>query len=169
MIVLADGAGGTSHGAAAAQAIIDAVIANPTAKDWAQVLLELDEPAKLGHGQATAVIATVTSAGIVGASVGDSGARLVRDGAIVDLTADQRRKPLVGDGCQPVGFSSGFEGTLVIASDGLLRYANAKDLVFVVERGEPPELAARRLVELVRLADGSLQDDVSVVVVRADR
>jgi len=168
VIVLADGAGGTSNGARAAQAIVDAVTANPLSLDWAGVLVDLDDPAKLGGGQATAVIATITSTGITGASVGDSGAWLVRAGAITNLTANQRRKPLVGDGCEPVSFSAGpLDGSLVIASDGLFRYAIARDIAFVVERGEPPEEVARRLVELVRLADGSLQDDVAVVVATA--
>jgi PPM family protein phosphatase len=169
VIVVADGAGGTGGGAKAAQAIVDAVVAHPTTTDWSAELVDLDDPVKLGGGQSTAVILTVTSGGIVGASVGDSGAWIVRDGAITDLTQHQLRKPLVGDGCSPIAFGAGsLEGTLVVASDGLLRYATWKDIAFVVGRGEPVDVVARRLVDLVRLPNGSLQDDVAVVVVTSE-
>jgi PPM family protein phosphatase len=168
VIAVADGAGGTGNGAVAAQAIIDVVAADPSVSDWAAALVDLDDPARLGGGQATAVIATVTTRGIVGASVGDSAAWIVRDGAVVDLTCHQERKPLVGDGCSPTAFGAELgDGTLVIATDGLVRYAIAKDIVFVVERGEPLEHVAHRLVDLVRLPSGGLQDDVAIVVCRA--
>jgi serine/threonine protein phosphatase PrpC len=91
VIALADGAGGTSHGANAAQRIVD-VIANerslPTMERCAQWIEELDSELA---GQATAVILAVGSH-ITGASVGDSGAWLIGDG-VIDLTHAQRRKP----------------------------------------------------------------------------
>lgn len=164
MIVVADGAGGTSHGAATAQAIVDRVVANPTTTDWSAALVDLDE-ALCGRGQSTAVILCVTPDGITGASAGDSGAWIVRGGAVHDLTHGQVRKPLLGDGCEPFAFGGPFDGTLIVATDGLFRYAKRQDIAFVVERGDPPDAIARRLVDLVRLADGSLQDDIAVVVV----
>lgn len=106
VVVLADGAGGTSRGASAAQAIADAVAAADT--DGCDLLGLLDgDPNRLGQGQATAVIISLSASGIAGASVGDSGAWLVAGGNVHELTAGQVRKPLVGDGCMPVAFSAG--------------------------------------------------------------
>jgi serine/threonine protein phosphatase PrpC len=165
VVVVADGAGGTGGGAQAAQAIVDAVVANPHRTDWSAALVDLDEVV-CGRGQSTAVIVHVTAGGIAGASAGDSGAWILRGGAVQELTLGQTRKPLVGDGCEPFAFGSGpLDGTLVVATDGLFRYAKRQDIAFVVERGEPPEVIARRLVDLVRLPNRELQDDVAVIVV----
>jgi len=169
VIVLADGAGGTGGGELAAQAIVDD--ATRHARDlpsWGDVLAALDQvPARLRHGQATAVVMTLSSTGIEGASVGDSGAWLIRGDAIEDLTAGQHRKPLVGSGASPVAFRAGPLGdaTLLVASDGLLRYAKPRDIARVL--GETDlDAAPARLIDLVRLTSGALPDDVSVVVCR---
>ncbi len=77
-----DGAGGTGAGDRAAQAIVDAAVAVTRRTDdraawptWAALLEEFDrDPRRLGYGQATAVLLTVTATGIAAASVGDSGA-----------------------------------------------------------------------------------------------
>ena len=165
VIVLADGAGGSGNGALAAQAIVD-VVAGATSRDWCALLADLDrDPNRLGHAESTAVILTV-GVTISGASVGDSGAWLMHESRIVDLTAGQRRKPLVGRGCVPFRIEPiPFEGTLLVASDGLFGYANRRDIVHIAQR---PELAAaaQALVDLVRLPDGALQDDVAVVLCR---
>ncbi|MBA3465111.1 MAG: serine/threonine protein phosphatase [Deltaproteobacteria bacterium] len=160
VVALADGAGGTGNGAAAAQAVIDAVAAR---QDW-QALDE--DPARLGHGQTTAIVLTVDANGIEGASVGDSEAWLIGD-EVTELTARQVRKPLLGSGCMPVGFAAGPIGTatLLVASDGLVRYAKQQDIARIA-RGADLVAAARALVELVRLPSGGLQDDVAVVLVR---
>ncbi len=170
VIALADGAGGTGAGDVAAQAIVDAAAAAaPTRPSWAAFLDELDgDPARLGHGQATAVLVTVTAAGIRGASVGDSGAWLVRGDAIDELTAQQQRKPLVGAGgamamalgCGPIG-----DATLVVASDGLLKYGARRAIARIAGQADLAA-AADALIELVRLPSGGLQDDVGVVLCR---
>ena len=96
VITLADGAGGTGNGAVAAQAVIDAVASAADAADLCELLADLDHNgARLGHGQTTAVILAVKPDGMAGVSVGDSGAWLVTDDEIVDLTQGQIRKPLV--------------------------------------------------------------------------
>jgi hypothetical protein len=177
VVALADGAGGTSGGATAA----DAVIAAATTAAVALVagsplgfLVRLDRAAgRLGGGQCTAIVAHVDGAGgIRGASVGDSAAWLVSDRpgevAIVELTADQARKPLLGGGARATALRPGGLGqaTLVIASDGLFAYA-ARAAIAAIATG--PDLAAigPALVELVRLPSGALPDDVAIVVVRA--
>jgi len=76
VIALADGAGGTGHGAEAAEGVIAAVAAHLAAAgamSWKDVLAELDrKPVRLGHGQTTAVVLQVDERGINGAAVGDS-------------------------------------------------------------------------------------------------
>jgi serine/threonine protein phosphatase PrpC len=165
VIVLADGAGGSGNGALAARAIVDAV-AGATSRDWCALLADLDrDPDRMGHAESTAVILTL-DATITGASVGDSGAWLLRDSRIVDLTAGQRRKPLVGRGCVPFRIEPiPFDGTLLVASDGLFAYAKPRDIVRIAE-GLDLAVATQALVDLVRLPDGALQDDVAVVLCR---
>lgn len=168
--VLADGAGGTGNGARAAQAIVDAVADSPHHHDFCELLDELDlDGARLHHGQSTAVIVSITETAVSGASVGDSAAWTISpQGRIVDLTAHQRRKPLVGDGCVPVAFASAplGAGTLVVGSDGLFRYAKQEDIVRIVTSHELAD-AAGALVDAVRLPDRTLQDDMSIVLCRA--
>jgi PPM family protein phosphatase len=170
VVVVADGAGGTSHGANAAQAIVDAVRAVATAThDWCGLLSELDRDLqRAGHGQSTAVIASIQAGSISGASVGDSGAWLLEAAGITDLTEHQQRKPLVGGGCTPVRIRPVLlgTGTLLVASDGLLNYATRNDILRVV-RDPDLHAAAHALIELVRLRNGALQDDVAVVLCRA--
>ena len=168
VVALADGAGGTARGEVAAAAVV-AAAAGAWGDDGAALLAELDREGKrLGGGQATAVVLAVAAGVITGASVGDSGAWLVRGDTIVDLTEHQIRKPLVGSGCvagriapTPLG-----DGTLLVASDGLSRYASPRDVARVAT-GSDLDAAAHALVALVRLPTGALQDDVSVVLVRA--
>ena len=101
-------------------------------------------------------------------SVGDSGAWIIRGAEIDDLTANQQHEPLLGAGAHPIAFERGplAGGTLVVASDGLFRYAKPADIARVAS-GSDVEAVARALIDLVRLPTGALQDDVSVVVVRA--
>lgn len=166
VVALADGAGGTANGDAAAQAVIDTVVREAMlAFEAESLLIRLDDELLALGGQATAIVARLDGERICGASVGDSGAWLITSREIVDLTNAQRRKPLVGDGCCPVAFEASISAgaTLVVASDGLLRYASRGDIARVV-RGQDVETAARALIDLVRLPAGTLQDDVSIVL-----
>lgn len=168
IIALADGAGGTGNGAAAADLVVNSVMQNPAAcADAASLLYALDANERLDGGQTTAVVLVIEGTRAMGASVGDSGAWVIDRESIVDLTQGQRRKPLLGDGCSPVAFSgTALPGsTLVVASDGLFRYAKPRDIVRIVSQADI-ETAARQLIELVRLPSGGLQDDVSVVLCR---
>jgi PPM family protein phosphatase len=167
VIALADGAGGTSNGAAAAQAVIDAIVVADDDSDWSSILARVDNAPSLAGGQTTAVVLALTSNGIVGASVGDSGAWIIRGAVIEEITAAQVRKPLMGNGCSPTSIHAGplGDGTLLVASDGLLKYASQSAIAEIASRADL-ETAARALVELVRLPNGSLQDDVSLVLCR---
>ena len=171
VIALADGAGGTGNGAVAAQAIVDAVGAvGDATPDWSTLLEALDaDGERLGSGQSTAVIVSLDAMGIVGASCGDSCAWIIGGDEIVDLTEGQRRKPLVGDGgtaFQIRGQLAG--GTLLVASDGLWRYAKQSDIARIVQSSDL-EPGAQALIDLVRLPNGELQDDVAVVLCRVRR
>jgi PPM family protein phosphatase len=167
VIALADGAGGVSGGAQAAAAVCDAAAAIATRPDdWSRLLAELDH-AQIGRGQTTAVVLWVTRDGVVGASAGDSGAWIVRDDAVEDLTSHQRKTPLIGDGAVVTAIDAGplAGGTLIVASDGLLKFARHEDVARLV-RGADLAAAAGALVELVRLPSGELPDDVSIVLCR---
>lgn len=171
VLALADGAGGTGHGAIAAQAVIDAIDAAELGADWPALLADLDADARrLGGGQSTAVVVSLTAAGLTGASVGDSGAWRITETDVVDLTEGQERKPLVGGGCVPFRVTAPplDDHLLLVASDGLLRYA-PRSAIARVANGPDLTTAARALVDLVRLPNRSLQDDVSVVLCRARR
>lgn len=169
VIALADGAGGTGNGGAAAQAIVDAACAvEGVEHDGCELLSALDrDRLRLRQGQSTAVILAVRDGHVSGASAGDSGAWLVLGAEVLELTDGQVRKPLVGDGCVPVGVRPARleRGTLLVASDGLFRYAKRADIVRIAN-GSDLGTAARALVDLVRLPNGTLQDDVAVVLCR---
>jgi serine/threonine protein phosphatase PrpC len=167
VIALADGAGGAAGGERAARAVIDAVAAAQT-DDWVAVLTELElDPDRLGPGQTTAVVVTATRDGLRGASVGDSGAWVIRDGRIEDLTQAQHRKPLLGDHSVAIPFRGGplAGATLLVASDGLLRHAPPEEIVRVAS-GPDLAAAARQLVALVRLPSGEVPDDIAIVLCR---
>lgn len=171
-LVVADGAGGRSGGREAADAVLDAVSTQAVQLalrgDGAACvrLLEEVDAALAGRGEATTVVAIVRGGQVLGASVGDSGAWLVHADRVDDLTRAQVRKPLVGSGrASPVPFGPTPLGDarLLVASDGLLKYAPPERLAAVARTGSL-EAAARALVEAVRLPSGGLQDDVAVVL-----
>jgi PPM family protein phosphatase len=77
------------------------------------------------------------------------------------------RSPLLGDGGIPVAFEAGplAGATLVVASDGLWKYASLAAIA-AASRGEDLATTATSLIELARLPAGALSDDVAVVIVR---
>jgi PPM family protein phosphatase len=172
LVAVADGAGGTGNGAAAAERLITGLtkLAHlAVSTDWFETLLELDDEILTRHpgSQTTGVVAYVTAGRIVGASVGDSSAWLISPaGEITDLTAHQRRRPLLGSGeALPVVFEADLaSGRLLLGSDGLFKYATAERICALAMQGSVAK-AADALVNCVRLPSGGLQDDVAVVLV----
>lgn len=169
LFVVADGAGGTSGGAEAAEFVVNAIRKRAAFDaDWAAVLgtLDLDLAANASAGETTAVVALVANGEVSGASVGDSGAWVVVGEQILDLTEKQARKPLLGSGqANPVSFGPvPFRGRLVVGSDGLFKYADPH-VIRVLAARSPVEEAVEALVQATRLPGGSLQDDVTVIVV----
>ena len=184
VLVVADGAGGIGGGAEAAEYVVrkveDAVDSAEGLEDsalWSRLLAEADAGLldDLESGETTAVVAACSPTRIVGASVGDSGCWLLTGrGAspegpaeAVHLTHHQQHKPLLGSGrALPIPFESGFpEGTVLVASDGLLKYSSMARIVPVV-LGSAVDVAVDKLVDLVRLRSGCVQDDVSVILCR---
>ncbi|HEY5927767.1 MAG TPA: SpoIIE family protein phosphatase [Kofleriaceae bacterium] len=169
-IALADGAGGTSNGEVAAQAVLDTVqVLAGSDADWAVILATLDrDTARLHGGQTTAIVVVLGDGAIRGASVGDSEAWLVyADHRIEAITANQTHKPLLGSGAQLVPTTDVELGdaTLLVASDGLFRTAKPMDIARIAS-GPDLTAAAERLVDLVRNDVGNVYDDVSVVLAR---
>ena len=167
LLVLADGAGGTSGGAAAAA---DAVLASAltffpnSASDCVRFLQDLDQ--KLTTvGQSTAVVLVLTDSEVLGASIGDSSAWLVGPTNVTDLTQHQKTKPLLGSGSAvPIGFGPfPFVGRVLLGSDGLFKYVS-HDRIATLASSLPFADAATGLVDAARLRSGALQDDIAVVV-----
>jgi len=171
-VVVADGAGGVGNGDAAAETVIREVTANyrgiSTAEQWETELRQID--CRLGVGESTAVVVDLRVGSIVGASVGYSRAWIIRDGELIDLTVNQKRKPLLGSGdARPTQFSHGaLVGTLFVATDGFCNYVKHDELTSMVAQADLFEIP-RRCVELVRLPSGDLWDDIGVVVCRVVR
>lgn len=178
-LVVADGAGGVSGGARAAELLIEVVRQTIDAPSFdmqrpetcvellshADHALEADPHA----GKTTGIVLTVGSNGsITGASCGDSGAWVVSgEGTIDDLTAHQHRKLRLGSGrAKPVPFSRPqFMGTLLVATDGLFNYARPERIAHLARQDDLHQ-AVRGLIRLVRLPNGGLQDDVGVILAR---
>jgi serine/threonine protein phosphatase PrpC len=172
LAMVADGAGGMGGGAAAA-AMACSIAAERvgtggagTADDWARCLYEADHAVVRTSGQCTAVVVEISEGRVVGASVGDSGAWLLTGKAIVDLTENQRRRPLLGsDEALPIGFGPiELSGRLLIATDGLFKYATESD---IAQRATALSVndAVDKLIAGVRLLSGALQDDVAIILI----
>ena len=82
-----------------------------------------------------------------------------------DLTRSQNRPRLGSGRSAPVAFHRGrLDDALVVATDGLFKYASPARIGATVRAGEASRIADR-LVALVRLPSGGFQDDLGLVVV----
>jgi PPM family protein phosphatase len=178
VIAIADGAGGVGGSEHAAEAVLQGIELlierGASLKDdstWLAYLEETDSAiSRAGSwGLTTAVVLAVTERWIVGASVGDSEAWLATSDGFRSLTSGQNRKPLLGSGAaRPISFRRpNTGGTLIVGTDGLFKYAPVSRICEVAV-GNPPEIAARTLIDLVRMPNGKLQDDVGLVVCSLD-
>jgi serine/threonine protein phosphatase PrpC len=170
IVIVADGAGGIGGGDVAAETVIREIQSAhervESAAQWEAELRQID--LRIGDGESTCAVVTVSESGLCGASVGDSQAWIIHDGEIDDLTVNQSRKPVLGSkNAMPVGFSRvRLAGTLVVATDGFCNYVKRDVLTAMVAQTDFYELP-RRCVEMVRLPSGDLWDDIGVVVCRA--
>ncbi|RYG62015.1 hypothetical protein EON80_23490 [bacterium] len=176
IVALADGAGGKAGGDLAAQILVNEAakmaqgVANPRDEIyWVRWLEQMDVVISEDRwaGETTAIVAAIGADFVVGASAGDSEAWLVGDDCWSELTGNQVRRPFLGSGgATPRAFSKKLTTeTVLLASDGLIKYADAER---VAQTARIPilEEAAAGLIELVRLPAGSFIDDVSCVLCR---
>jgi serine/threonine protein phosphatase PrpC len=172
VLCVADGAGGRSGGTEAATMAVEVVRQSANllinAESCAEVLRKLDAVITKDTiaGETTCALVAVTPKEIFGASVGDSGIWLIpASGNHMDLTQAQQRKPFIGSGSAwPVSFQRSRQvGRLLLATDGLLKYTSAEQIIAAC-REHPAGLAAQRLIELVRYPSGALPDDVTIIV-----
>jgi PPM family protein phosphatase len=171
-IALADGAGRTAYAVYAAQAWIDLVGESLGLRcPWGDVIERLDgDRDRRGVGETTAIAISAHPAALGGACAGDSSVWLVLADRVIDLAEGAQHKPLVGAGCTPFpivprGFAG---GTLLVASDGLTKYAS-RDAIAALAREDDLDAAVLALVSLARLPTGALQDDTTVVLCRPER
>jgi len=171
VLIVADGAGGLSGGLEAAVLAIEIAERNcdcfGDSSACANFLQDLDRQIcedKIA-GETTCAIAVATDDQIFGASVGDSGVWIIAGNEVLDLTRRQVRKPLIGSGsANPMGFlRHRIQGRLLLASDGLLKYASRERIATTIWETNN-EKCASALIEIVRLPSGELPDDVTVIV-----
>ncbi|MEP6653239.1 MAG: SpoIIE family protein phosphatase [Myxococcales bacterium] len=172
LIAIADGAGGTGRGAAAAEMICGMAVATfrrgaMSTDSWVGELLTIDgNVLRTGHGgQATVVVVEIEGTEIRGASVGDSGCWAIDPLGFVDLTAAQNRKPLLGTGAaMPTGVGPATApARFLMATDGLLKYCPRAEIARISAKGAVQE-AVDALIAKVRLRSGGFQDDVAIVL-----
>lgn len=168
IVAIADGADTNPDSGYAAEyaikAVMQAVGNEPeplSAEQWARIVTEVDVPLSLEpSGETALLVADIATGRLSGASVGDCAAWLIGDG-VTDLTSKQRRKPLLGSGsAHAVGFT-GAGGLLLLATDGLHRYAAREKLAAGAHNFDPDTLLA-----LARLPSGKWYDDATAVLVR---
>jgi serine/threonine protein phosphatase PrpC len=172
VVVLADGAGGRSGGREAAALLVALV------RQGADQLLDVDACVKCLEdidrriaadpvaGETTAVLVVATPCRVFGASVGDSGAWLIEESAHTDLTRGQARRPFLGTGdALVIPFARNLAGParLLLATDGLLKYAPAERITAVCQTPDL-EAATSNLIGLVRYPSGALPDDTTVIL-----
>jgi serine/threonine protein phosphatase PrpC len=177
ILVLADGAGGMRGGAMASGALVAAVraaVADPVfavedVQYWADLFRVVDVAlAKNMVGETTGVVVVLGSRKLIGVGTGDSEAWVLRATEVDDLTRGQHTKQRLGSGrVEPAVFErAALSGTLVVATDGLFKYA-APDVIARIVRASAIRSAAEELIALVRLRSGTLADDVALVLVAA--
>ncbi|MDP3278913.1 MAG: protein phosphatase 2C domain-containing protein [Deltaproteobacteria bacterium] len=178
VLALADGAGNSDDGGPLAEWLVSTIkeraleAKNLPGADalsrWIEAL-DMQWFATGRRGESALVVVSVTHSKVSGASVGDCGAWLVRSGRYQELNGEQRRKPLVGQGratVLPFG-PLPMQGVLLLATDGLLKYAPETKIQHLATDGNV-SVAAAKLVDLVRTASGALQDDVGLIVCRKE-
>lgn len=175
VVAVADGAGNSREAWKAARSVLSAldsltidVLTKADQSFLVRLLCNADrEISAAAIGETTVVACILRGDEIIGASVGDSGAWIITDSGRIDLTAHQRRNPLLGSGeAVPVPFRCNWtDGHLLVATDGLLKYTQPQAICETL-RGHSFEKLSDPLLGLVRLISGNYQDDVAIAVVR---
>lgn len=177
LICVADGVGGRDGSREAAARAVglaaqhQAGVASSDATAWSRLIAWIDGEiaADQDAGETTLILAEVTGAAIVGASVGDSAAWFVTPEAVVDLTQYQQRKPFVGSGrAAPMSFAftpTG-GGTLLLATDGLFGQAREEAIVCAARLPDLEQVADALVAAARGQMTGQFYDDLALVVLR---
>ena len=162
--IVCDGAGNGGRGGIAADLAISELtrVWKEGFVDWVRAMLAVDQML-VSHaqgGETTCVGVVISDDGLIrGASVGDSGAWMFsRKGPVRDLTAQQDHARLGSGRARPKIFRKQLIGSLLLASDGLLKYLRTDDISKVAAAG------VDALIDSVRLDSGALQDDVAGIL-----
>ncbi len=170
LVVVCDGAGGMTHGGAAAECVVRELVIRAEhfgLEDLQRQVATLDQVLAVDPrcGETTCVALWVTPREIYGVSVGDSEAWWVGDDEHVALTEQQSRARLGSARARVTSFRRlRVGGSIVVATDGFFSYAPLERWLALV-RSAPGVGVARQLVDLARLPNGRLQDDATAVVV----
>jgi PPM family protein phosphatase len=169
IIAVADGVGGIAGGTLAAETFIytlrRAVEHLTDADACRQLLHQIDRvlAGKSGGGQTTGIVGVIEPGKLFGASCGDSEARLFTSGGRVLTSLTESTKRFLGSGEALVNeFTAAMKDTLVVATDGLWKYAKSAEIAAIVSTADPERLAAA-LANLPRLRSGNLPDDIAIV------
>jgi serine/threonine protein phosphatase PrpC len=179
VVVVADGGGGIRGGGAASRGLVGVVgsaVKNPAFPlERIEAWMELFKTADAGlaanrTGETTGVVLVLGPRRLIGISTGNSEAWVVTPEGIDNLTVSQRTRDRLGSS---TAFSTTFDrpapaDPLLIASDGLFKFA-AMDVIARRVRGDAADsidVAAERLVELVRFKPGKVAEDIAVVLIR---
>lgn len=178
VLAVADGVGGQSHGGAAAEYAIGRVtefagsgdISDP--RRWYALVKAIDHELLTADnlGQTTLAAVALLERAVVGVSVGDSGALLIRAEGHYDLTEAQQRKPYLGSGAEPVPFALPLpsEGTLVVATDGLWKYAPVEQILGDALNPDL-DITVQQIARRACLPSGKYPDDIAVLLCRFTR
>ncbi len=176
VVALADGGGGMRDGEAASRSLVatveaavgDRAFVLERAQSWVDLFRSADSAlATHGAQETTGLVVVLHARGLVGISTGDSEAWIVKSHGVDNLTIGQHTQHRLGSNQATAATfeRSSLDGVLVIATDGLFKYA-APDVIARIVRGNAIGVAVDGLVELVRLRSGRHANDVAVVLVR---
>jgi serine/threonine protein phosphatase PrpC len=179
VVVVADGAGGLRGGTQAADALVEAArsrVEGPLAvndnalddtRSWMNSFIAVDAKIFAGvAGETTGVVVVVSADQLIGVSAGDSEAWVIDATSIDRLTESQARARLGSGAIAPIPFERrAVTGWLVVATDGLFKYAPAEEIAAAVRVGGDVAAMARRLADITRTPAGTYQDDLALVVV----
>jgi hypothetical protein len=156
-------------------AVVESAVADPhfaleDVRSWLDLLRATDASLAANQaGEATGIVVVLGRHGFVGFSIGDSEAWVVSLTGVDNLTVGQHTRHRLGSrhGTLVVFERPRLAGVLLVATDGLFKYAAAPVIAGIVRNGSIA-LAAERLLDLVRLRSGKMADDVAVVLVQPD-
>ena len=175
---LADGQGGRSGGARAAEVAVQeslqaALSFSPDAlgqaAQWYPIVNAADDAVceDDAAGFCTLISLSVSDQAVCGASCGDSGALLLNGGREILLTENQRKNPPVGSGAaHPTAFEARLEPgwKLLVVSDGVWNYVGWEQIGAIAAQNEGDKLIVALHQAALDANAGKLLDDISIAL-----